>query len=385
MNRRENYLNTLLGKPHDYMPANFVIDGFHIPSLLPIGFDRNVIPEFADIYEIAELNKYLGLDAHVRIVPSCVKEHYANVERRTETEDGIHKRYVIELPKGQLIYQGVFAPETEFQSEYAVKSEQDYQLLIDYYNAQSLTLDYEKRTKTEQFLTWLGDGGTAYECIPSTPIMDIIRSWTGLERFIYDLNDEEELVQELLDTMERVYLEKAELIAKNSPCKVLVFWDDANSLYLSPTYFEKYCVPVMRKYSDIAHKYGKILVCHTCGSIRDFSRQFLDTGVDAVDWVSPVPVGDVNPAELQKIWSSHITMMLATAPTVFINGTAADVKSYIRELLQAVERSERLVFMLAAPTVTPIDRILAASDCLIREFGVPVNRSGKYGSILDNS
>ena len=94
------------------------------------------------------------------------------------------------------------------------------------------------------------------------------------------------------------YCRQYELIAASGPCRDGL-WDDANSLYISPRLFERYAVPVLRRYTEIAHRHGKILVNHTCGKIGAFLELYPATRPRA-GLGDPPPAGDVEPRRAQK-------------------------------------------------------------------------------------
>jgi len=153
-----------------------------------------------------------------------------------------------------------------------IKEPNDYNIFLSFLKAQKFSLD-EKNL--------VGIVGSP------TSIVNFKRVFVGLENFIYHEMDEPELIKTVLDAMSENCYKQYKLIAKNSPCDVILFWDDANSLYLCLDMFEQYSVPVMQRYAEIAHRYGKTLVCHTCGNINSFLEIFLQAGIDAGDWVAP--------------------------------------------------------------------------------------------------
>lgn len=272
MTRRENFLNTLLGEQHDYMPANVVIDNFNIPDGMGNLFDTEKIGSFQDYDGMIDMAKYYGLDVMIRIVPSVI-----HVGHRSDSPTGpiwvkdtkiVGNEVESVWHVGNKMLRSVYLPSNEanttFLKEYAIHSAEDYDTLIALYNSETVSLNFENIEKEKEILEHLGNDGCAYHVVPATPIMDLARTWVGLENLIFDLADYQDKVEETLLAMESACYRQVEMIAKNSSCRILVFWDGANSLYLSPRMFEKYSVPVMKRYSEIAKKYGKILVCHTC-------------------------------------------------------------------------------------------------------------------------
>lgn len=390
MTRRENYIRMLNGEKHDRLPACMTLDIFNYPQPLPEILDIQRVLEYTDfdgfnhVAEYVEAEKFCGLDTVIRAVPStvCISNHNFKV---TTVQEAGGERIIYSGKTGEMTSFHVTSKDggTVFQTEHCVKEVEQYETLIEYFEQQQTTLVPEHVRRARQDIITVGDEGIVYAVTPNSPVMDIARVWTGLENFIYHEMDEPKLMQRVLRTMEECYARQVEMIAANTPCKYLVCWDDSNSLYLSPELFEQYAAPALKRFSDIAHKYGKKYICHTCGSINQLAASFLQSGVDAIDWVTAAPGGDVIPAELQQLWGDRITIMLAPSPGVLRHGTPNEVRAHIHTILKGVDLTGRISLMLPAPKGTPLENAAMAVRILTDEYGVELNRSEKYGSILD--
>jgi hypothetical protein len=389
--RRTNFIAALTGQPHNRLAATTAIDSFNYPQPLPTGIDpvRATLIEgdagFTAPELTIELSKYYGLDSLLRITPSVVKTTIG------QGFNVVHEK----TPKGQrTIYrgrQGVVTEcltgsaeaETVFRTEYPIKALGDYNVLMEYLESQSYEANQQNIAECKRHLAIVGDNGLAYAVAPPSPIMDLMRVWAGIEQFIYHLSDAPGIVRTVLSKMEDCYIRQFETIAHNTPCEFIVNWDDSNTLWLSPGMFEEYVLPVTRRYAEIAHSCGKRFVMHTCGYIKGFLHLIRDTKVDAVDWVAPVPTGDVDPREVQACWDGKVSMLLTCSPEVLRNGNPEDCIKHVREILGRVDAKGAMAFMLASPVGTPIGNMAAVVRLLADEYGVPLNRSDKYGNILN--
>jgi uroporphyrinogen-III decarboxylase len=384
LTRRDNFLKTLKHQSHERIPAFFVIDGFNLPQPLPEGLDLPAITGFSDIAGLVELSKYYGLDTLLRITPSVISTTISPHE--TRLGNGLTSQ-TWRTPKGDL--QGITAQSAEantvFTIEHPIRELEDYEKLYALFEQDELAVNYDNIAVSRKQLEMVGEEGIAYTVGPATPIMDLTRSWAGLDHFIYHLADAPGVVESVLERMAEQYYRQYELIAANSPCEVIVFWDDVNSLYLSPRMFQKYSLPVQRRFAEIAHRYGKLLVNHTCGKIAAYLGLFGETGVDAVDWVTPAPSGDVEPHQVQACWGERITMMLAVVPELMRNGSPDQVEAHLHDLLNGLDLQLNLVFMVPAPIGTPLANARRAVQVLCRDYGVPLNRSQPFGSIIDRA
>jgi len=384
MTRRENLLKVLRHEGHDRLPAFFAIDDFHNPEPPEGSGDlaRSDPTRF-----LVELSRYLGLDVVVRVAPPIVRTiQPAGTSVTTEDLGNGRTATVWVTPKGtiRLVGQQSVEAHTVFTIEHPVKEIGDYEILIDLLERSETVLHEENVTETKRVLEILGDQGIAYAVGPPSPIMDLARTWVGLEELVYHMADARDVVEAALETMSRHYLTEYELLAGNTPCEVLVLWDDANSLYLSRSMFEKYSVPILRKFAEIAHAHGKVLVNHTCGRIKAFLDLYPRTGADAIDWLAPPPVGDVEPVLAQEVFGARMTAMSALPPWVMKNGTVEQVGEFVHLLLDSVDVTGNLVFMIPAPTGSPVRNIRRAVEILVEDYGVPANTSSLFGSILSD-
>ena len=362
MTTRENILRALTGGPHEFMPISVVIDNFNYPSGIPGDFNMPGILDFSDYNECIRLNKYLGGDMIYRLTPSAVKTRCQNTSYRSERSGPGQLTDIWDTPHGQLkaLREESHTAKTTYNAYFPIQSMDDYDALADIVMDYACELDSGNIKKAADIISAVGDNGVAFTSLPSSPIMDIMRTWAGVAGFIYHLADDPGRIEALLQLMEERCMEYAKLVVEHSPCKALVFWDDANSLYLSPDMFMKYSIPFMKRYAELAHAHDKILVCHTCGTIKAFSELFLETGVDAVDWVAPWPIGDIVPKELSRIWDGKLTMMLSMQPDILQNGTPEDCAAHAEKLLEGVDPLGRIIFMVTAPAGSPMENVKAA-------------------------
>lgn len=390
MTRRENYIRMLSGEKHERLPACVALDVFNYPQPLPEILDIQRILEYTDfggfnhVAEYVEAEKFCGMDTVIRAVPSTVKVKVRDFEICTiQEKEGERTLYRGETGEMSAFHVASESGATVFQTEHCVKDVEQYETLIEYFEKQETILVPENIQRAKQDIATVGDEGIAYAVVPNSPVMDVARVWAGLENFIYHEMDEPELMQRVLSIMEDRYAEQVEMVAANTPCKFLVCWDDSNSLYLSPMLFEKYAAPALKRFSDIAHRYGKKFICHTCGSIRQLAPSFLQSGVDAIDWVTAAPGGDIIPAELQQLWGDKICIMLAPSPGILRHGTTEEVRKHMHAILRDVDINGKISMMVPPPKGTPVENVAMAVRILVDDYGVEMNRSDMYGSILD--
>ena len=380
LTRRENFLKTLRRQPHDWMPSYYALDPFNYPNDLPTEI-ATAVSTYSPVETMVEAMKYMGLDVLVRLSPGIVTGK--NGPRGEQMEGGKSKT-IWTTPYGEMDALAVPSAEagTAFTIVHPVKEMADYDKLMWLMETEEYTLVEANIPEVQRWIDVVGDSGICYANGPSTPIMELTRSWTGLQEFVFHLMEDQERVERALDAMAEVNCRHMEMLAANTPCEVIVFWDDCNSLYLSKNMFAQYSLPVLQRYADICHKHGKILVNHTCGRINAFLDLYAQTRNDSIDWLTPPTTGDVLPAEAMKHFDGKITPMIAPQPSVFRNESPQSVAAHIRELLADVDPL-KVIAMLPLPIGSPIENAKMATRVLTEEFGVPLNRSEKFGCVLD--
>jgi hypothetical protein len=336
------------------MPFVFTVDGFNIPNDLP--------PKLLEPLDMVAIDRHLGSWVIDRLGPSPLARRPREVVSEVEVlpnGDQLHRH---RTPVGTL--QARYSPSREantaFLVAHGVSQAADYEALMALVTDPEITVSAAGVGAVRARLDQIGDDGILYNAGPSTPIMDLTRVWVGLQRFVEDLADRRDLVERVLDVMARKSFEEYEALAASTPAQVIVFWDDVTSTYLSPALFERYVAPVYRTYADICHAHGKLLVAHACGHLRAFVPYLPDTGIDAIDWLTPPPTGDVVFAAAQQAFGDRICIMGALAPAIMRFGTPDDVERHLRGVLAGVDTHRGVVLMAPPPIGTPmanLDRI----------------------------
>ena len=198
----------------------------------------------------------------------------------------------------------------------------------------------------------LGEDGVLYVVGPATPIMDAVRSWAGIENVVYGLCDFPERVEHLLTVAAERCCEQYEVICAHTPATLVVLWDDATTSLLSRALFERFSVPVLRRYAEIAHRHGKLLVNHTCGKIRGFADLYATAQQDALDWLAVPATGDMSLSLAQQMWQGQVTPMVTPDPSTVRHGAPEEVAAHLEGILQGADLTNAVV-LLPCPQGTP--------------------------------
>ena len=367
LTRRDNFLATLRRQPHDCLPAAFVIDNMNYPA----GFPAEVF-EVERVWEIEHnvaFQRRLGLDVHFRASPGGLAETAAAQFCREDPAGGT----IWATPVGRLHADapaGPGQPRLVQGNEVLLKRPEDWDTWAWIYEQHRYQVDEATLAECRRHLEVVGDDGILYVGGPATPIMDAVRTWAGIENVVYGLCDFPERVDNLLAVVAERCCEQYELICAHTPATLVVLWDDATTSLLSRALFEKYSLPVLRRYAEIAHRHGKLLVNHTCGKIRGFADLYAAAEQDALDWLAVPPTGDMSLALAQERWQGAVTPLVTPDPATVRHGTPAEVAAHLEGILAGGDLT-RAVVLLPCPQGTPRETAAAMVEVL-RRYGARV-------------
>lgn len=367
MTRRQNFLATLRRQAHDYLPAAFVIDNMNFPG----GFEGEFDPERAfEVEHGVGFQRRLGLDVLFRIAPNGLAETEApKVFRNDPTGGGIYETPFGEVHCGAPARPG--EPKLVHGEEVMLKRPEDWDAWAWVYEQHHYGADEAALAQCGHCLEVLGEDGVLYVVGPATPIMDAVRSWAGIENVVYGLCDFPERVEHLLTVAAERCCEQYEVICAHTPATLVVLWDDATTSLLSRALFERFSVPVLRRYAEIAHRHGKLLVNHTCGKIRGFADLYATAQQDALDWLAVPATGDMSLSLAQQMWQGQVTPMVTPDPSTVRHGAPEEVAAHLEGILQGADLTNAVV-LLPCPQGTPPATARAMVQVLARH-GVRVS------------
>ena len=146
----------------------------------------------------------------------------------------------------------------------------------------------------------LGNDGVVLGRLDRSPFQKCLIELANPESFFFDLMDEPELIEELIDALSARMLEAAEM-ALDGPTEVLWLPDNVTAEMTSPALFEKYCLPYYRKLTKLVHGAGKILLAHFDGKIRPLLPALVQAGFDGIESLSlPEMSGDMTVKEARQ-------------------------------------------------------------------------------------
>ena len=144
-----------------------------------------------------------------------------------------------------------------------------------------------------------GEIGITIAATPQTPLCYFFTHLAGIETTIHLLADELEEMEKVIHLMEKLQ-DKAYQIIAESPAVFVVISDNLSSEIMSPNLFERYVLPYYKKRNRQLHDAGKFTLVHLDGRIGNLPFLLRDSGFDAIEALTPAPVGDLSPKEIRE-------------------------------------------------------------------------------------
>lgn len=220
-----------------------------------------------------------------------------NVQMRVlEDEERIVTTYVTPAGKLREVQTRTVHGTATYPTEYLVKEVEDFRILEYILENQEFEFD---RERYEDVSRRIGDRSEPILNLPWASIQRLIVGWMGLEKTVLSLwrhpKDTNELVQEIEDNDRR----RIDLV-KKTPFKFVNFADNIDQDLVSPPLFEKYMLPWYMNKTRELHQTSKVCVSHWDGNIKLLLHYVKDTGLDALECVPPLPMGNVTLEELHE-------------------------------------------------------------------------------------
>lgn len=235
------------------------------------------------VFERRMRNMGLGLDVRCGIYRASMPN--VRVESRT-VGDYVYTTY--RTPVGELHSKTRIGMRFQFPGgswivEHPVKNISDIKALTFMIEDTVYEPDYENYGRIKEDLE--GDGIVTVWA-DYTPLMKIIIGYMGFRTFAFTYHRNREAIEELLEVLDKKFLEMYRVIA-DSPAEIVRIGDNTDSVLISPSLFEKYCLPYYNKYTEILHEKGKIVISHMDGWLKVLKDLIAETRLDAIEAFTP--------------------------------------------------------------------------------------------------
>jgi len=318
----------------------------------------------------------MGLGLDVRC--SVYKVYTPNVKVETRTV-GDYVYTIYRTPQGEVYSKHRTGLTFQFQGqgswmvEHPVKKTEDLKAVKFMVEDMVYEPQYEIYRQLEEELE--GDGivtaGADY-----TPLMKVIISYMGFKTFALTYWRHMEAIEDLMESLDRKYLEMYKIIA-HSPAKIVRVGDNIDGVMISPGLFEKYLLPYYNKYADILKEKGKTVISHMDGRLKRLKELVAKTKLDAIEAFTPPPMGDLPVKEAREAWKDKV-VWINFPEEVFLR-TAEEIRDYTLKLLE--EMAPGLGYIISITEDIHQDHfrkgIEAVTETLYRYGNLPIKTTSK--------
>ena len=156
----------------------------------------------------------------------------------------------------------------------------------------------------------------------------------NLQNAIYAYYDFPEIFDEWADMADRDLCRQAELYLDLKPDLLLV--GGSGTLTLSnPELVSKYAIPTIKKICRMAKQAGILTMLHSCGKTMSFLEMLVnETELNCINPLEEPPMGDVNLAEVKKLYGNRIALMGNLQTTaIMLQGTPEEVEKAAKKAI----------------------------------------------------
>jgi hypothetical protein len=267
-------------------------------------------------------------------------------EVRQEVEDYAHTIYLLEYP---------------------IKSPQDLRPYRYYLEDTVYEPSYDEFLAADRDI---GDDGLTMAALPDSPLHRVYVHLMGYEVGSFAFAD----VRPEMDDLCRLILQKNEdayAVAMASPAEVLLTPENTNSDFESPDRFRRYAFPTLQRASELAHAHGKLHWVHACGKLKALLPQFLESGIDGVESLTPPPYANTPLDEARAAWNGQITIDGGISPHLLVDKLEPEeLEHTILDLFERMAPGNNFVLSVSddTPTNAKLERIIRVGE-LVREYG----------------
>lgn len=344
MNSKERLLNTFHRKPVDRVPIS-------VYELC--GYDRNLWANCEPSYERLMNAIREHTDCLLMLNPDF---EYGKVNELTGIKSwregsSVFEEHIIHTPKGDLhaLYRNDDSIHTRWTIEHLLKDIED----IDRY----LSLDFSQpnvifepiRRENE----YLGDRGLMMPTIED-PICMAASLFNMQDFLVYSITETEKM-QFFLDALFEIIMERLRIILQNN-VKDFVFRvvgpEYATPPYLPKELYFNFVTRYLKEITAMIKKAGAIPRVHSHGKVRYALEQIATTDAMAVDPLEPIPDGDIDLAEIKKLYGDRFVLMGNIELKDLENSTPYHVEELVKKAMDDAKEGGGFILL---PTATPIN------------------------------
>ena len=362
-------------KMQNTLPSEFKgLSLMEVSQKLGVGF-HSVIPTFMSTGNIEDIyHRGLGFYNHPNF-PYFVD--FSNVDFKPEIKNGELKvTYYSSLGpvttginySQEFLFSGASIPD---MTEHAVKEHDDYLKLADIFSRVKIKPTPESYSAHYDFI---GDRGVAvaFLSLAAGPMHHIMRDLRKFEQFIYDLYDNPDVINKIIEPLSKIYKQIIDS-AMLTKAEIALFGANYDAAITCPPFFDEHIKPWLLYAGEQLHPAGKFLLTHTDGENKGLIQSYVDSKIDIADSICPAPMTSISLKEHRDVFKEEISIWGGIPSNIMISSTCneKEFKNYIDELIEESQPFNNLIFSIAdtTPPDADFDRLLYICEKINEKAG----------------
>jgi len=191
----------------------------------------------------------------------------------------------------------------------------------------------------------------------------------SMSKFMLDLVERPHFAKAILNKVLQFYLQLNEKILEEVADFIDIYFiaDDLGTqdgLMISPAMFVEFIEPILKQFIDQGKKYGKYVMYHSCGAIKQLIPKFIELGVDILNPIQ-VSAKGMDPREIKEKFGDKLCFHGGVdVQRLLVRSTPEEIKKQVVQLSMILGKNGGYIL---APTnnimpETPLENILAMYD-----------------------
>lgn len=195
----------------------------------------------------------------------------------------------------------------------------------------------------------------------------------GFNNTLIDHMKNPKQMHKLIEKVTEIFKKNIEIWMNYKPHGVFVC-DDLGmqtGLFFKPEIFKKFYADPYKEIIDIVHDYGCDFILHSCGNVLELIPEFIDLGIDCLEFDSPHQSGLDN---LVKFKGKIAFMTCVNIQTVYPKGTPEDIEEEVKRMIKTFSTQDGgyLAYFYTDPKAINVPKIN------IKAYRKALKKWGKY-------
>ena len=202
-------------------------------------------------------------------------------------------------------------------SQWGIHHERDLEVFADAMSRRTFTPCWD------QYRAWadyVGDLGVVYLPAGYSAMGHLLHYWMGVEQVVYAAADCPALLHRAVDAIDANNLEMIDLLCA-SPAEVILLGDNFSSDIQSPRFFATWSRDFYAEALSRLRRAGKHTAVHIDGRLQGAIAMIRDAGADAGDAITPMPIGDLSPAQCRAEAGPEFILSGGVSPELWLPQT----------------------------------------------------------------